>query len=100
VRKEYRYGFIKIILTDEDLVFYDEGEEVHLAEETSWWDESGWVYIYEPELSRLQKVGVGVHEFVEMVLIKKLKMPRNWAHRVANVLEYIVSLGKADLYWR
>ena len=99
-RKEYKFGPFHFILTDEDLVFESEGEEIRLVDETGWWDEAGTIYVYTPEIRRLRQVGIGTHEFVERVLMQRLKMPTNWAHRVSNILEYLISLGTAEIYWR
>jgi hypothetical protein len=101
--KRIKIGPWVVILTNRDYDFVDEetGEEVYLSDETGWWTEDGEIYVYMPEYRTWrEKLGVAVHEWLERLLVRKLGMSRNWAHRIANVVEKIISLGKAKLYWR
>ncbi len=101
--KRIKVGQWVVVLTERDYKFVDEedGEEVYLSDETGWWTEDGVIYIYIPEYkTRRERVGVAMHEWLERLLVKKLGMSRVWAHRVANVVEKVVSLGKAELIWR
>lgn len=101
--KRIKIGSWIIILTNKDYKFIEEedGEEVWLSDETGWWTEDGDIYVYIPAyLTKREKVGVAVHEWLERLLVRKLGMSRTWAHRIANVVEKVISLGKAKLYWR
>jgi hypothetical protein len=101
--KRIKIGPWIIVLTDRDYRFVDEesGEEVWLSDETGWWTEDGEIYVYMPEYkTRRERLGVALHEWLERLLVGKLKMSRSWAHRIANIVEKVVSLGKARLYWR
>jgi len=101
--KRIKVGPWEVVLTNREHVFVDEkdGEVVYLSEETGWWTEEGEIFIYLPEYkTRREQLGVAVHEWLERLLERRLKMPRIWAHRIANVVEKVVSLGKARLYWR
>jgi hypothetical protein len=90
-----------VVLTKKDYEFVDDdGEVISLSDETGWWTEDGEIYVYVPEYkTRRERLGVAVHEWVERLLARKLGM-LTWAHRIANVIEKVVSLGKARLYWR
>lgn len=96
-RTEYKLGPVTVIVCYEDLVMDSEG--ARLSYETGWWDYRGIVWIWGPEISRMGKLGIGVHESVEMVLEGKLGMPHRWGHFVANILEYVISLGKSKPEW-
>jgi len=100
--KRIKIGPWVVILTNRDYDFVDEdGEEVWLSEETGWWTEDGEIYVYMPEYRTVrERLGVAVHEWLERLLVRRLGMSRAWAHRIANVVEKAVSLGKARLYWR
>ena len=100
--KRIKVGPWVVVLTSKDYRFVDEdGEEVFLSDETGWWTEDGEIYVYMPEYKTWrERVGVAVHEWLERLLVRKLGMSRTWAHRIANVVEKVVSLGKAKLYWR
>jgi len=100
--KRIKIGPSIVILTNKEYKFVDEdGEEVFLSDETGWWTEDGEIYVYMPEYKTWrERVGVAVHEWLERLLTRRLKMSRTWAHRIANVVEKVVSLGKAKLYWR
>lgn len=101
--KRIKIGLWVVILTDRDYQFEDEesGEKVWLSDETGWWTEDGEIYVYMPEYRTVrERLGVAVHEWLERLLVVKLGMSRVWAHRIANVVEKVVSLGKAKLYWR
>jgi len=100
--KRIKIGPWVVILTNKEYKFVDEdGEEVFLSDETGWWTEDGEVYVYMPEYRTWrERVGVAVHEWLERLLVRRLKMSRTWAHRIANVVEKVVSLWKAKLYWR
>ncbi len=91
---------VHIVLTDEDQIWsYPEGD-YKLSEETGWWDdETGTIYIWWPELNSLQKTGILTHEFFEKWLVK-IGIPDKYAHRAANILEKIISLGQAEIEWR
>jgi hypothetical protein len=102
---------MKFIFTDVDRWFKDEYQEAWLSEETGWWTPSGNIYIWTPGQDRFKQVGVAVHEafewFVICRLIKALRGRHrtlfsffaNAAHCVSNVLEFIVSDGRADQSW-
>jgi len=101
--KRIKVGPWVVVLTSRDYRFVDEesGEEVRLSEETGWWTEDGEIYVYVPAYETVrERVGVAVHEWLERLLVRKLGMSRVWAHRIANVVEKVVSVGKAKLYWR
>lgn len=96
-------GPLKVVLTSRDYEFVDEvdGERVRLSEETGWWTRDGKIYVYLPSCETMREmIGVVVHEWLERLLVVKLGISRMWAHRVANIVEKIVSLGKARLYWQ
>jgi hypothetical protein len=99
--KRIKVGPWVVILTNKDYRFVDEdGEEVWLSEETGWWTEDGKIYVYMPEYRTWrERMGVAVHEWLERLLVVRLGMSKVWAHRIANVVEKVVSLGKAKLYW-
>ena len=101
--KRIKVGPWVVVLTSRDYRFVDEesGEEVWLSEETGWWTEGGEIYVYVPAYETVrERLGVAVHEWLERLLVRRLGMSRVWAHRIANVVEKVVSLGKAKLYWR
>jgi len=100
--KRIKVGPWVVVLTNKEYKFVDEdGEEVFLSDETGWWTEDGEIYVYMQEYKTWrERVGVAVHEWLERLLVRKLGMSRTWAHRIANVVEKVVSLGKAKLYWR
>jgi hypothetical protein len=99
--KRIKIGPWVVILTNKEYKFEEDGEEVFLSEEIGWWTEDGEIYVYMPEYKTWrERVGVAVHEWLERLLVKRLGMSRTWAHRIANVVEKVVSLGKAKLYWR
>lgn len=81
---------IEIILTNENIVFED---GINLKDETGWW-ENNKIYIYTQGLKSLQKFGILTHELVEMLLVKKLYFRENLAHFIANIFEFIITLGK------
>jgi len=92
--------FFTVVFTEEDKEFIEAGERYKLSEELGWWTEEGVVYVYTSVLKSLrERLGVAVHEVVEYLLERKLGMEHKWAHRIANVIEKVVSLGKAKLYW-
>jgi hypothetical protein len=101
--KRIKIGPWVIILTNKDYRFVDEedGEVVWLSEETGWWTVEGEIYVYLPvyETSR-ERIGVAVHEWLERLLVRKLGMSRVLAHRIANIVEKVVSLGRSKIYWR
>jgi hypothetical protein len=101
--KRIKVGPWVVILTNRDYKLKDEdsGEEVWLSDETGWWTEDGEIYVYMSEYRIMREMlGVAVHEWLERLLVQRLGMSRRWAHRIANVVEKVVSLGKAKLYWR
>ena len=101
--KSIKVGPWVVVLTSKDYRFVDEesGEEVWLSEETGWWTEDGEIYVYVLEYRTVrERLGVAMHEWLERLLVRRLGMSRVWAHRIANVVEKVVSLGKAKLYWR
>jgi len=100
--KRIKVGPWVVVLTSRDYRFVDEdGEEVFLSDETGWWTEDGEIYVYIPEYRTWrERFGVAMHEWLERLLVRRLGMSRTWAHRIANVVEKVVSLGKAKLYWR
>jgi len=101
--KRIKVGPWVVVLTSKDYRFVDEesGEEVWLSEETGWWTEDGEIYVYVLEYRTVrERLGVAMHEWLERLLVRRLGMSRVWAHRIANVVEKVVSLGKAKLYWR
>jgi len=100
--KRIKVGHWVVVLTNRDYRFVDEdGEEVFLSDETGWWTEDGEIYVYiTKHKTWRERVGVAMHEWLERLLVRRLGMSRTWAHRIANVVEKVVSLGKAKLYWR
>lgn len=101
--KRIKVGSWVVVLTCKDYKFVDEesGEEVWLSEEGGWWTEDGEIYVYVLEhRTKWERLGVAMHEWLERLLVRKLGMSRVWAHRMANVVEKVVSLGRAKLYWR
>lgn len=101
MRRVYKFLGLRVVVTDEDVEFVEDEEVFRLRKEKGWWTENGEIWIYEPGLRKMQVIGVGVHEFVESFLVEKLKMPVNWGHIVANVLEWIVAVGKpTEQVWR
>ncbi len=95
---------VEVVVTDVDRVFMDEdGDRVRLSDELGWWDEDEnriWIWAGKEVGGWLKKWGIGVHEFVEMLLVKKLGMGRERAHKIANVVEKVLSLGRSKVYWR
>jgi hypothetical protein len=92
-----------VVLTNRDYDFEDEedGEVVWLSDETGWWTEDGKIFVYMPAYkTKREQIGIAVHEWLERLLVVKLRMSRVWAHRIANIVEKVVSFGKARLYWR
>ena len=89
------------IFTEEDRFCEDEYQSgTWLSEETGWWFPNGTVLIWTRGLSRRQQIGIAVHESVEYIMIHKLRMRGNGSHWIANCLEFIASLGAADLSWK
>jgi len=94
-----RLGFCKVILTSKDYMFYD-GEWVMLSDELGWWTSDGEIYVFIPKINTIWEVfGIVAHEVVEYILEMKLKVKHTKAHKIANIIEKAVSLGKAKLYW-
>lgn len=90
---------LTICLTDKDRVMVDEeGEEILLSEELGWWDKNNVIWIWIKDLKWYEKLGVGVHEFVELILEGKLGLEHRIAHKVANTVETIITLGKSRVY--
>ena len=89
----------------------DEYQEAWLSEETGWWTPSGGIYIWTPGQEWLKQIGVAVHESFEWFIICRVigglrkrhpvlfSLLANTAHNAANILEFIVSSGRADQYW-
>lgn len=96
--KRFKIFNLTVILTDEDVLFVEDGEEVRLSEETGWWDEKGRIWVWVKDLKWYEKLGICVHEFVECVLVRKLKMRRDRAHGIANAMEKVLSLGRSKIY--
>jgi hypothetical protein len=89
-----KLGFCKVILTNKDWVFWD-GEWVMLSDELGWWTSDGEIYVFICGKSLREVVGIAVHEVAEFILEKKFRVCHMKAHKIANVLEKIVSLGKS-----
>ena len=102
MEKKVRIFGVEVILVDEDRVFVDEvGDGVRLSEELGWWEDAEdriWIWAGRGAEGFIQRWGVGVHEFVEMVLVKRLKINRDVAHRVANIVEKILTLGRSKVF--
>jgi len=81
--------FCKIIVTREDVIFSDNGVLYFLSDETGWWENDGTIYVWGYADSQLEIV---VHEVVEFVLMRKLRLPRWVGHNVAVVVEKVVGL--------
>jgi hypothetical protein len=101
---------MKWIFSDQDQYFKDQYQESWFSEETGWWTEKGEIYIWTPGQERLKQIGVAVHESFEWFVICRLirGLRKHWvlfaflantAHFVSNILEFIVSSGRADQYW-
>jgi hypothetical protein len=88
-----KLGFCKVILTNKDWVFWD-GEWVMLSDELGWWTSDGEIYVFIYGKSLREVVGIVVHEVAEFILEKKFRVCHMKAHKIANVLEKVVSLGK------
>ena len=57
-------------------------------------------YVFLPKIRTIREVfGIIAHEVVEYILEMKLKVKHTKAHKIANIIEKAVSLGKAKLYW-
>lgn len=90
---------LKIIFIKGDWMMDANDEEVQISEEWGWWDEVA-IYVWDGLESWLVKFGVIVHEMVERFLVLRLKMNSELAHRIANVVEKILTFGRAQLFWR
>ncbi|MEN3045124.1 MAG: hypothetical protein ABDH37_07935 [Candidatus Hydrothermales bacterium] len=94
--KKLRIMGIKIILTKENIIFPC---GTNLKDELGWW-ENDTIYIYNNQLNGWEKLGILLHEFVEMVLVEKLHFSKKQAHFIANIFEFIFTLGKCtDQVW-
>lgn len=90
---------LTVFLTDEDRVMVGEdGEEVWLSEELGWWDKNNVIWIWVKDLKWYEKLGIGVHEFVELVLEGKLGLKHELAHKIANMVEKVFTFGKSRVY--
>lgn len=102
MEKVYSILGVEVIVTDVDRVFIDEdGDRVELSDELGWWERDRnvvWAWCGEGMRSKLLVWGVVVHELVEMFLVKMLGLNKVKAHRIANVVESLITLGKAKLY--
>lgn len=102
MEKVYSILGVEVIVTDVDRVFIDEdGDRVKLSDELGWWERDRnvvWVWCGKGMGSKLLVWGVVVHELVEMFLVKMLGLNKVKAHRIANVVESLITLGKAKLY--
>jgi len=88
----------RVILSEEDIRLVDEkGDTYMLSKELGWWDNRA-IYIYKPGLSGIEKLGILLHEIIEMFL-EKLFVSHKIAHFVANVFEMIFTLGKSKPSW-
>jgi len=97
MRKVLTFPF-RVILSEEDIRLVDEKGNIYmLSRELGWWDNKA-IYIYKPGLSGIEKLGILLHEIIEM-LLEKLFVPHKIAHFVANVFEMIFTLGKSKLSW-
>jgi len=102
---------LKFIFTDQDQYFKDEYQEAWLSEEMGWWTSGGDIYIWTPGQEKLKQIGVAVHEMFEWFIICRIlgdlkkthcilfKFLSDATHNIANVLEFIVSCGRADQFW-
>lgn len=102
---------MKWIFTNNDRYFKDEFQEAWLSEETGWWTPSGDIYIWTSRQEWLKQIGVAVHESFEWFILCQViyglrkkhrllfKFLSDGVHNIANVLEFIVSCGRADQYW-
>lgn len=96
--KRVKLFCVEFVVTDEDRVMVaEDGEEVLLSEELGWWDREGRVWVW-GNLKWYEKWGVGVHEVVEFVLEDKLGFSHEKAHKIANRVEQILTLGKSKVY--
>lgn len=93
MRKEVRWPF-HIVLTDEPLKIVDlYGDEIDLIDEGGAWDGKA-VYIYAPAAKTgLQKFGIFVHEWLEQLLEVRFKMSHNKTHKIASVVEKVITFG-------
>lgn len=102
---------MRFIFTDKDQYFKDEYQEAWLSEETGWWTVSGEIYIWTTGQEILKQIGVAAHEAFEWFIMIRVvlglrknhpilfKFFSDAAHNIANILEFIVSCGRADQYW-
>jgi len=91
---------LKVVFTDVDQWCEDEYQEGSwLSEETGWWYPDGRILVYKPGNSFLQRIGIAVHECLEYIMIMKLNWIRNISHFIANVFEFVISLGTANQSW-
>ena len=81
-------------ITDEFGTIFD------LVDETGGWAYNT-IYVYMPAMKNVVEVfGIIVHEFVEMILEANLRMDGHFAHQVANVAEFVLTMGQTTVYWR
>lgn len=90
---------LDVVFVGSDWMVDANGEEVCIAEEWGWWDDKA-VYVWDGLESWLEKFGIVVHEIIERFLVLRLGLSVRLAHNVANVIEKVVTLGKAKLFWR
>ncbi|MEM3986897.1 MAG: hypothetical protein QXR39_08990 [Candidatus Methanomethylicia archaeon] len=100
MEKRFRFLGTEIVVTDEDREFIDEiGDRVKLSEEWGWWDDGRiWIWAGREVGGFVQKWGIGVHEFVEKLLVKKLGVKKEKAHKVANAVEKVLTLGRSKTF--
>jgi len=77
--------------------FVDSVYGIDLSEEHGYWDEYG-IYIYR-KLPLVYKIGVLIHEFIERILELHFGFSHCFSHRIANIVEYILTLGQSEIYW-
>lgn len=93
--KVYDFYLFRVVLCDEK-IFVEEDGVYHLSEESGWFS-GNTIYLWDGARG-IEKFGIFVHEFVEMVLSKV--MPQKLAHIVANIIESLLTLGRSKVYWR
>lgn len=81
---------LHIILTDEDIYFPQ--DKVWLSKEQGYWERNR-IYIYTRNSCSIVKWSIFIHELIEMILEKNFKIPHKFSHQIANIFEFLLTLG-------
>lgn len=91
---------MRFIFTDEERWCEDETQDgAWLSKQTGWWFPDGRILIWTKDQPKLRQIGVAVHEGLEYIMIWKGGFNGNVVHWIANIFEFVASLGRADLSW-